>query len=433
MCVAPAHVGGGRHRIRYARPAGRRASGRAEARAGSAEAKLERELIEDANRCNQPAFRQERELNGGKARLDMDRRPAPCLLGNAWQRRCRHRGRRRSGVDVEAGAPWRPSRRRSRAAPGTSPPAGRRPDRARPRAPGAAARAARAPPRLRARSPRPAVTPRRIDLERDRGRPRSAAARRRRSRAGVETTAVASASSSSTPIAASRSSTRRGVLGRKPPVLQAAGAARPAIAGGGRSAAAPAVRLRRPRRRARAPPPPASSCDPRPGAMLGQAAVVDQRHRSPAPSTHLDGGIARPRPAQSDDRRHDRRPLGPGSAARYSTGARTLRWPSLRRCRRRPQRQRRRRQLDRRRRPWPCASGRPCPARRLDAFEQLGGDVGVLDEERLHVRASLAQPLLAEGEVRAGLLDQLVLERRRRARSPPRRCPRRRRCRTRPA
>ena len=41
-------------------PGCRRASGRAEARSRSAWAKVRRELIEDANRCNRPAFRQER-------------------------------------------------------------------------------------------------------------------------------------------------------------------------------------------------------------------------------------------------------------------------------------------------------------------------------------------------------------------------------------
>ena len=127
MCVAAA-AGGSRHRIRYARPAGRRAPGRAEARAGSAEAKLERELIEDANRCNQPAFRQERELNGGKARLDMDRRPAPAGWATLTARR-RRRGGRQIRRRCRAEAPSRRFRRRTRAGPGTPPPAAGRPDR----------------------------------------------------------------------------------------------------------------------------------------------------------------------------------------------------------------------------------------------------------------------------------------------------------------
>ena len=63
---------------------------------------------------------------------------------------------------------------------------------------------------------------------------------------------------------------------------------------------------------------------------------------------------------------------------------------------------------------------------RLDPGEDLLADVRVLAEERGRVLPALAEPLVAEGEVRARLLDDLPLDGRRRARCPPRRCPARR-------
>ena len=50
------------------------------------------------------------------------------------------------------------------------------------------------------------------------------------------------------------------------------------------------------------------------------------------------------------------------------------------------------------------------PDRRLDAGEDSLTDVGMLAQERGRVLAPLAEPLVAEAEVRARLLDDLALE-----------------------
>src|SRR5207247_10413552 len=52
------------------------------------------------------------------------------------------------------------------------------------------------------------------------------------------------------------------------------------------------------------------------------------------------------------------------------------------------------------------------PGERLDPRENLLRDVRMLAEEGRRVLASLAQPLVLEAEVRAGLLDDLPFERR---------------------
>ena len=60
LCAWPPPSGGRRHRIRYARPAAVAHRGVPRLAPAPHEAKVRRELIEDANRCNRPAFRQER-------------------------------------------------------------------------------------------------------------------------------------------------------------------------------------------------------------------------------------------------------------------------------------------------------------------------------------------------------------------------------------
>src|SRR5581483_8647721 len=74
--------------------------------------------------------------------------------------------------------------------------------------------------------------------------------------------------------------------------------------------------------------------------------------------------------------------------------------------------------LDRRRLPWlalgqePRGDDLPLGRLRLDPLQDLLDDVGVLLEEGGRVLAPLAEPLVAEAEVRARLLDDLPLDRR---------------------
>ena len=62
----------------------------------------------------------------------------------------------------------------------------------------------------------------------------------------------------------------------------------------------------------------------------------------------------------------------------------------------------------------------------LDGAEDLLGDVGMLPQERSRVLPALSEALVAIAEVRAGLLDELPLERDVEDAPPPRRSPRRR-------
>ena len=234
--------------------------------------------------------------------------------------------------------------------------------------------------------------------------PRSASARARAREPAVvvdhagrrSVSTAASASGSAMPRASSRCRRRPAETSRRDTV---------------RTAVASASERRSSRRRSRS----SGRSSSRPGR---EPAADDDvvRHGAPRPSVELERHPARAAPADGRQRRrrgpapcHARYPVGCGCF-----GLRGLSAPR----RRRPSRRRHREEAR--------GDDRVRPELGLDGAEDPLGDVRVLPQERGRVLAALAEPLVAEAEVRARLLDDLPLEPDVERRCPPRRCPRRR-------